>query len=67
MSDIHHTIKRTENALSRAIGARTSLSRCPVTPWRRELLSKLEAVVAQLEVELSRLRYAASHASEARP
>ena len=60
-ASIHDAISKAESALSGVIGARTRLTKLPITEWRRRALSDLERMEAQLDVELARLKYAASH------
>lgn len=59
--NIHETIRKTVSALAGAEGAKTRLTKLPITPQRREWLSALERVIGELETELRALRYAARH------
>lgn len=60
-TDINETIRRTLSAIAGAEGAKTRLTKLPVTPQRREWLKALEHVIGELETELRALRYAARH------
>lgn len=64
-ADIHETIRKTVSAIAGAEGAKTRLTKLPITPQRREWLVAIERVIDELETELRALRYAARHKAAA--
>ena len=61
MTALLRTLRKTDEAMRAAKAARTQLGRLAVSDEHRALMVQLERVVAQLEVELARLRYAVRH------
>lgn len=61
MSDIYAVIRKTESAISGAVGARTRLAKLAPNESHRALMVALDRVVIELENELTKLRYSARH------